>query len=64
MVEISITKEKAVVLVGTMGAAVSGYLVGIGKPLEGGLVGTVTGAVVAFWSEGINTKKSTTAAST
>jgi hypothetical protein len=53
--EISIKKEKAIVLLGTLGAAISGYLIGMGKVAEGGLIGAVTTALVTFWSEGVNT---------
>ena len=56
MTEISVTKEKLVVLAGTIGSGASGYLLALGRPAEAALAGTVTAAIVAFWSEGVNTK--------
>ena len=53
----SATKEKALVLGGTIAAAVTGYLTAIGRPLEAGLVGTVSAAIIAFWSQKVNTEK-------
>ena len=55
MPQISIVKEKAIVFIGTIGAAISGYLIGIGKPAEGALVASISGAIVVFWSQGVNT---------
>ena len=57
MVETSSKTEKAVVLVGTIGSGVSGYLAALGKYPEAALAGTVSAAVVAFWSQGVNTEK-------
>jgi hypothetical protein len=55
MVKISSSKEKLLVLAGTVTAAVTGYLAGAGYIAEAGLIGTVAGAVIAFWSEKVNT---------
>lgn len=57
MVETSPLKEKLVVLAGTVSAAVTGYLVAVNRPTEAALVGTVSAAVIAFWSQGVNTKQ-------
>ncbi len=56
MVQVSATKEKLVVLAGTIGSGISGYLLALGRPAEAALAGTVTAAIVGFWSEGVNTK--------
>lgn len=53
--EISVKKEKLLVLFGTVSAAVTGYLAAVGLHAEAALVGTVTTAVYVFWSEGVNT---------
>lgn len=55
MVETSSRKEKLLVLGGTVSAAVTGYLAALGRPAESALVGTVAAAIIAFWSEGVNT---------
>jgi len=54
-VSMSATKEKIIVLAGTIGSAITGYLAAIGRPAEAALVGTVSAAVITFWSEAINT---------
>lgn len=58
MVEVSSLKEKVIVLTGTVAAAFTGYLTAIGRPLEAGLLGTISAAVIVFWSEGVNTETS------
>lgn len=57
--QVSTTKEKALVLVGTSAAAVTGYLAAVGRPLEAGLIGTVAGSILAFWSQAVNTEPKT-----
>ena len=54
--QISIKKEKAIVLVGAIMSAATGYLTGIGYVSEATLIGAITAAVLAFWSEGVNTQ--------
>lgn len=53
--KISVKKEKAIVFIGAIMGVVTGYLTGIGRVTEAGIIGTVTAAVLALWSEGINT---------
>ena len=53
--KLSVKKEKLIVLVGSIMAAVTGYL-STSYPVEAGLMGTVTAAVLVFWSEGVNTE--------
>lgn len=60
--QISIVKEKALVFVGTIGAAASGYLLALNRPAEASLVGAVTAAIVVFWSQGVNTAPASTTA--
>lgn len=55
MVTTSAFKEKLVVLVGSIGTGITGYLAASGYPLEATLAGTIAAAIIAFWSEGINT---------
>lgn len=55
-VNLSATKEKIIVLAGTIGSAVTGYLAAIGRPAEAALVGTISGAIITFWSEAVNTE--------
>jgi hypothetical protein len=44
------------VLGGTVASAVTGYLTALGFISEAALIGTITAAVIAFWSEGVNTE--------
>ena len=53
--KISVKKENAIVFVGAIMGAVTGYLTGIGRTTEAGIIGAITAAVLTFWSEGINT---------
>lgn len=57
--KVSVNKEKAIVFATALGTAVTGYLAGIGLVLESATVGSVSAAVIAFWSQGINTPKDT-----
>ena len=55
MIQISVKKEKAIVLASTILLTVTGYLAGRGFVTEAGILGTIGAAVLTFWSEGINT---------
>ena len=55
--EISVKKEKLIVLVGVILTTIAGYVAGKGLIYEAGLIETLGGAVLVFWSEGVNTAK-------
>ena len=53
--QISVNKEKAIVFVTTIAGVVTGYVATI-NPTVAGIIGSVTTAILVFWSEGINTE--------